>query len=263
MKRVIQLLMSLVFLLVPVVAMSAQDDDVCSADAIASRVGDAYAAYSETNAGNDDIGASLDGIDSLYNEINAIYAECDEARYQAYIAEGTTLIEALREGGYVIYVRHARTDSSQEDTDLSSCETQRNLNERGRADAASIGQAWSALNIPVGRLISTEYCRTHETAALAFGEPDIIAYAELEGLLDGMLAEIPPGGTNTVIVGHVDLLEAATGISVPEDTPFNEGDALVYRPMGGPMGDQGYQLAARISLRNWADLARIAVETMQ
>ncbi|HLU10447.1 MAG TPA: histidine phosphatase family protein [Oceanobacillus sp.] len=153
----------------------------------------------------------------------------------------------MREGGYVIYVRHARTDNAQEDTDLASCETQRNLSEQGRLDAASIGETWATLAVPVGELISTEYCRTRETAQLAFGEPNIIPKAQLEQALETLLAIPPAEGMNTVI-------------SIPEDIRFNEGDALVYRPLGGPMGDQGYELVTRISFLNWFDLARIAAE---
>lgn len=236
----------------------AQAGDICSGEHIANRVGEVYNAYTEH--GSSDLESSLNGIASLESQLDAIYSECNEVRYQAYVEEGRALLEDLREGGYVIYVRHARTDNAQEDTDLASCETQRNLSEQGRLDAASIGETWATLAVPVGELISTEYCRTRETAQLAFGEPNIIPKAQLEQALETLLAIPPAEGMNTVIVGHVDLLEAATGISIPEDIRFNEGDALVYRPLGGPMGDQGYELVTRISFLNWFDLARIAAE---
>lgn len=258
-KGVLPLLTVLLILLIPMLPMSAQDADLCSPDSIASRLREVYNSYSWQTV--DDLESSLDGIDSLESQINTIYAECDQARFQAYVEEGTALLEDLREGGYVIYMRHARTDRSQEDTDLASCETQRNLSAQGRVDAANIGEIWSTLNIAVGDLISTEYCRTHETAQLAFGDPIVIPFAELETSLDEWLAISPAEGTNTVIVGHVDLLEAATGIQIPEDIRFNEGDALIYRPMGGAMGDGGYELVTRIGFRNWADLGRIAAGT--
>lgn len=223
----------------------AQAGDICSGEHIANRVGEVYNAYTEQGAS--DLESSLNGIASLESQLDAIYSECNEVRYQAYVEEGRALLEDLREGGYVIYVRHARTDNAQEDTDLASCETQRNLSEQGRLDAASIGETWATLAVPVGELISTEYCRTRETAQLAFGEPNIIPKAQLEQALETLLAIPPAEGMNTVI-------------SIPEDIRFNEGDALVYRPLGGPMGDQGYELVTRISFLNWFDLARIAAE---
>lgn len=223
----------------------AQAGDICSGEHIANRVGEVYNAYTEQGAS--DLESSLNGIASLESQLDAIYSECNEVRYQAYVEEGRALLEDLREGGYVIYVRHARTDNAQEDTDLASCETQRNLSEQGRLDAASIGETWATLAVPVGELISTEYCRTRESAQLAFGEPNIIPKAQLEQALETLLAIPPAEGMNT-------------GISIPEDIRFNEGDALVYRPLGGPMGDQGYELVTRISFLNWFDLARIAAE---
>lgn len=223
----------------------AQAGDICSGEHIANRVGEVYNAYTEQGAS--DLESSLNGIASLESQLDAIYSECNEVRYQAYVEEGRALLEDLREGGYVIYVRHARTDNAQEDTDLASCETQRNLSEQGRLDAASIGETWATLAVPVGELISTEYCRTRESAQLAFGEPNIIPKAQLEQALETLLAIPPAEGMNTVI-------------SIPEDIRFNEGDALVYRPLGGPMGDQGYELVTRISFLNWFDLARIAAE---
>ena len=85
---------------------------------------------------------------------------------------GPNLVTALQGGGYVIYFRHAETDFSQTDTDtrnLADCSTQRNLIPEGRADARAIGQAFRALRIPVGRVLASKYCRTRQTARLAFG----------------------------------------------------------------------------------------------
>jgi hypothetical protein len=84
----------------------------------------------------------------------------------------------------MIYVRHARTDSTQEETDLASCATQRILSQQGRNDAIEIGVVWVTMAVPVGVLMSTEYLRTHETAPLAFGEPNGVAKEEIESALE-------------------------------------------------------------------------------
>jgi phosphohistidine phosphatase SixA len=257
--RKFPLFMLAMILLIPVVRMLAQESDQCSPEAITQRVGAVYETYNG-NGAQSDIEGALNSIDMLNAEIDAIYSECDEARFQAYVAEGAALLEDLRAGGFVLYVRHARTDQSQEDTDLASCETQRNLSAEGRADAVRIGEAWATLGISVDVIMSTEYCRTRETAQLAFGEPEIVPRAEFEETLDDWLATVPADGMNTIIVGHVDLLEEVTGIQIPEDVRLNEGDALVYRPLGGAMGSGGYELVTRISFRNWFDLARIAAD---
>lgn len=51
---------------------------------------------------------------------------------------------------------------------LGDCTTQRNLDERGRAQARAIGEAFRARGIVVGRVVSSQWCRALETAQLAF-----------------------------------------------------------------------------------------------
>jgi len=51
------------------------------------------------------------------------------------------LIEQLKLGGNIIYLRHASTELSSVGDDLSSCELQRNLSEKGRDEARHIGQS--------------------------------------------------------------------------------------------------------------------------
>ena len=61
------------------------------------------------------------------------------------------LVEALREGGYVVYLRHAATDRSKEDDpvlDLDDCATQRNLSEDGRDQSREIGEAFRRARDP-------------------------------------------------------------------------------------------------------------------
>lgn len=91
---------------------------------------------------------------------------------------GRALIEALRGGGYTIYFRHAATDWSHPDRleahgEWASCDSakMRQLSEAGRANASAIGAAIRALGIPVGNLLSSEYCRCADTArAFALGD---------------------------------------------------------------------------------------------
>jgi phosphohistidine phosphatase SixA len=153
---------------------------------------------------------------------------------------GPDLLAALRNGGFVIYFRHARTDFSQDDTDLSdlsNCATQRNLSAEGRTQARLIGDAIATLAIPIGDILSSELCRTRETAELAFGEatpaPDLTSFgtagSEVEeeervAALRRLLATPPAPGSNTVLVGHLFNIQAAAGISLAE------GQAAIFRP---------------------------------
>jgi phosphohistidine phosphatase SixA len=76
---------------------------------------------------------------------------------------------ALRQGAIVL-LRHADAPGSGDpDTlKLGDCTTQRNLGETGRQQARTIGQRFTAERVPIGQVLSSEWCRTVETAELAF-----------------------------------------------------------------------------------------------
>jgi phosphohistidine phosphatase SixA len=151
------------------------------------------------------------------------------------------LVEALQDGGLVVYLRHAETDRSKEDDDVvdfEDCATQRNLNDAGREQARTIGEAFRALEIPVDEVVSSEYCRTRQTGELAFGqvelEPDLTGFPNRgDPTYDGrvtrtreLLGELADGG-NLVLVAHVKNIEAAAGVSI------EEGELAVFEPLGG------------------------------
>lgn len=167
--------------------------------------------------------------------------------------EGAALVQALQKGGYVIYFRHAATDFSQADTDgpaLQDCSKQRNLNEAGRAQARAIGEAFRALKIPVGSVLASPYCRTRETAQLAFGRFEVSE--EIRGgsgparaeALRKLLAVVPPAGANTVLVAHQFNLRDAAEVNLAE------GEAAIFQPLG----PGGFRLVARVLAEDWAKL---------
>src|SRR5688572_25629745 len=76
---------------------------------------------------------------------------------------GEALIRELQRGGYVIYFRHGITGNFGEkdvaDSDLADCTLQRNLSDAGQAQTRAIGAAFKALQIPVGAVYASPYCR--------------------------------------------------------------------------------------------------------
>jgi len=178
------------------------------------------------------------------------------------------LVEALRDGGYNVYFRHAATDWSQTDRieatgDWTSCDPDqmRQLSDVGRVTARRIGDALRTLKIPIGKVLSSEYCRAFETARLLdLGSvettPDIMNMraAEYVGGREAVtrraqrvLSEPPPAGTNVIVVGHGNLMRAATGAYA------GEGGSAVYRAKPGPEG--GVEMVARLSPEDWTNLA--------
>ncbi len=180
----------------------------------------------------------------------------------AVLGQADQLINNLKKGGYVIYFQHAKTNPMQRDTqpkNMENCETQRNLSTSGRAQAKSIGDVFTAMNIPVFRVYASPYCRTLNTAKIAFGDVtktyDLkgIKYAERQeserrvNVLINMLSSIPrEADKNTILVSHAENIEKATGYSL------REGDALVVLPLE----KDGFKVIALITSGQWEGMAR-------
>ena len=81
----------------------------------------------------------------------------------------------LRNGGHVVLLRHAMTTGTVEppNFDIEKCATQLNLSERGRQQARKIGALFAARAAPVEKVLASRYCRTLETARLAFDDQKV------------------------------------------------------------------------------------------
>jgi phosphohistidine phosphatase SixA len=171
--------------------------------------------------------------------------------------EPQKLAALLREGGYVILVRHAAGDASQKDAEnllLNDCRTQRNLSRQGRIDARGIGQAFDTLQIPVSKVLSSPFCRTMDTGRLVFGqversnELNYVKDTEEEKrkgatLLSPLLSTVPTTGTNTVLITHSTNILGTLGF-VPA-----EGEAIIFKPEGST-----YKQIGRIRPQQWSEI---------
>jgi hypothetical protein len=165
---------------------------------------------------------------------------------------GAELVTRLKQGGLVLYFRHTATDFGQNDeqmTNYGDCAHQRNLTESGRMEAKAIGQAIRKLHISIASVIASPFCRTLETARLAFGK----ATASLDargGPADGdryaglrrVLSTAPAAGGNVVVVSHGNPFY---GIAGPPH--LAEGEAAIILPMG----DKGFAIIARVRGAEW------------
>jgi len=162
-------------------------------------------------------------------------------------AEPRAIVERLRRGGLVVFLRHADTSGMPADKtfDVDDRDGQQNLSEAGRRQAAAIGNAFKRLSIPVGEVRASPVLRARDTAEIAFGidrvkvEPDLIAREyenerpaeDLVRSLRRMLSTRPPKD-NLILVGHLAQLGQAIRLPLT-DAQFPEGSAAVFRPMGG------------------------------
>ena len=168
-----------------------------------------------------------------------------------------SLLEKLRQGGYVLYMRHTSTDFTQNDANSRSyedCANQRGLTDKGRAEARAVREHIKRLGIPVGSVVASPFCRTMETARLAFGKA--APMTEVRGgpaatrddpkRYDGlkkMLSSAVPKGENLVISSHGNPFHAVAG------PPYlAEGEIAVVQPEGNGR----FSVVGRIRLEDWA-----------
>ena len=168
--------------------------------------------------------------------------------------------DQLRRGGVVLVIRHAATDQSKPDqdpVDLNDCRTQRNLSADGRRDARLIGQGVRRLKLRLGAVLTSRFCRTRETARLAFGRATVspallntitadhdAAWRRQIRAARALFGTKPAAGRVTVLVTHGVVVGDVTGLTL------EEGETLVFRPLG----NSKFKLLGRIMPRAWAAL---------
>lgn len=147
----------------------------------------------------------------------------------------------LKSGGQVVMMRHALTVPGVGDPPgmrIDDCATQRNLGDEGRSDAKRMGEAFRARGIPVGKLLSSPWCRCIETAELVFGRKPEVSQplSNLFGRAENRdkqvramqaLVSAKPGDGNLVLVSHGSTISALTGVYL------GSGDFVVLTPLGG------------------------------
>lgn len=163
-------------------------------------------------------------------------------------------IAELKQGGQVIYLRHAeryRGGPKDNLTQFSSaaefadCRRQRNLTPAGRSQAVDLGKHLRQLGIPVGRVIANAQCRTRDTAMLAFGRAELEPRFYDVEYVRSLLNQAPSGATNTVIIGNDHQLRELTGVEL------DVGEMAVVKSDG----HGGLRVVARLESEDWEDAA--------
>ncbi|MBI2202566.1 MAG: histidine phosphatase family protein [Candidatus Rokubacteria bacterium] len=133
----------------------------------------------------------------------------------------------MRAPGSVVVVRHSYAPGAFDPPDarLDACSTQRNLDERGRAQASRLGEAFRQRGIEVGRVLSSPRCRCLDTARLAFGRVEpwnvlqgALRDADLRRRLTATIQQTIAAhrdGPPLVLVTHGSVVSDLTGLDVP------------------------------------------------
>lgn len=179
-----------------------------------------------------------------------------------------SVIDALRQGGYTLYVRHgeANVGTDEMPLHLTDCSAQRNLSDKGKRDAERYGEAIRKLNIPVQLPVqASPFCRTVQTAQIAFGEQNVTAnnfWLKIYNLSSGMnsgdindtlesfkgeVEQVPTQGKNRVIIAHAFPQGIGLG-----DIPYL--GTVILKPLGN---GEGYETIGRLTLEELMQLADI------
>ena len=147
---------------------------------------------------------------------------------------------ALVTGGHVALIRHGNAPPGYGGDPpgfrIDDCGTQRNLDDRGRAQAKALGEAFRNHGVRVDRIQSSPWCRTMETARLmAVGPvesswalvPDMNPNAPVRLLQLKELVSTWRGPGTLVLVTHALTVRPLIGISP------NQGETVVLKPTPG------------------------------
>lgn len=168
---------------------------------------------------------------------------------QADAGAGGDMLDVMRHGGMVLLIRHATTVPGTGDPPeftLGDCATQRNLSERGKAEARALGVALREAGVPVAAVKSSRWCRGMDTATLAFdGHVSVEAWPPLDSFFAGRgnrdvqtrdalaaLGELPTE-SNWVWITHQVNISALTGEFA------GQGEVVVARPENGRLRSVG------------------------
>jgi len=163
------------------------------------------------------------------------------------------LWDLLESGGHVALIRHAQAPGFGDPPGfrLDDCATQRNLSDQGRDQAPRIGQAFRDNGVAVDSVLSSEWCRCLETAALlGLGPverfPALNSFFEMRENRDPQIKILVPWVRDArpegvfVLVTHQVVISALTGVGA------GSGEIVVVRPRGDTSGDSPLEVLGRI-----------------
>lgn len=163
---------------------------------------------------------------------------------ELWAADALPLAE-LAKPGRVLMLRHAYAPGTGDPPDfrLDDCATQRNLDARGRAQAAALGERLAQAGIARAKIYSSQWCRCMETARLlklgaVEALPALNSFYEREGQRDArvaalrrFLATLPADGPPVILVTHQFTINVFTDAG----TPSGGGSVFQLNGSGAPL----------------------------
>jgi phosphohistidine phosphatase SixA len=143
--------------------------------------------------------------------------------------------DALSAPGAIAIMRHALAPGTGDPPDLTigDCSTQRNLDDRGRAQARAIGQALRDRGLRFDVVFTSQWCRTRETAELLDVGPVVEAPPLNSFFGDRSTQDAQTAETRDLIAatdGRLMLVTHQVNISALTGQSTRSGEILIIQP---------------------------------
>ena len=198
----------------------------------------------------------------LRQQIN--FAPAPASDPEPLVSGSKAIAATLKRGGYIIYLRHGRTQYDQIDMersnrnngsfDLAQCSTQRQLSDAGREELKVAGGQFRLAGVPLEKSYTSRYCRAIESAAFFVdgaeptqnlsGEGDVGKDPAQKARTLAFLSQRPAPGKNIFMMAHGGIFWEATSFSI------QEGHTVLLDPTNLNV------IVARIGPNEWGTVAQ-------
>lgn len=154
----------------------------------------------------------------------------------------TDIWSKLKSGGLVVLMKHTIVPKDSENAGSlllrdPSCKKERNLSKQGKDQAVRIGKKFIKNGVPIEDVLHSPYCRTTETARLAFNINNPVEFLTLPIELPQQQVEKYQGQLTTRIgsytgKGNLILITHDPNISAISFETVETNTALVLQPVG-------------------------------
>ncbi len=154
--------------------------------------------------------------------------------------------DALKQPGTIAIMRHALAPGGGDPGifQLGDCATQRNLDDRGRAQARNTGAAFAERGIAFDQVLTSQWCRTRETAELLDSGP-VIEVPSLNSFFQDYSTRAEQTAATLALLnrseGRLMLVTHQVNISALTARGTRSGEVLVLRLAG-----EGVEVIGRI-----------------
>lgn len=145
--------------------------------------------------------------------------------------------EKLKNGGLVVLMRHTSVKNGDSLLRDPSCLEERNLSEKGKKEAARIGKMFATKAVSINQVLTSPYCRTTDTAEIAFGNSQPVEFLTLLEVLPQEQAEENTDQLTQIIgsysgAGNLVLVTHAPNINAVSFEVVEMGAFVIFQPMG-------------------------------